>query len=64
MSTKAADLPDGSIVATRTTVYIKTHPTKWAQWRGTNGEHAPDPFIDSDLADGATVLRVGYGEGE
>lgn len=57
---RAADLPDGSVVADDHTAWIKNHPREWAQWRGTDGGYAPDEFIDSALADGAMVLRGGY----
>ncbi len=57
---KAADLPDGSVVADDHSAWIKSHPREWAQWRGTDGGFAPDEFIDSALADKAAVLREGY----
>ncbi len=60
---RAADLPDGSVVADRDVVYIKNHPSKTAQWRGTNGGYVGDWRVDQALAEGAAVVRHGYGEG-
>jgi hypothetical protein len=56
---KAADLPDGSIVANENKAFIKNRPTRDSQWRGTDGSYARDWFIDDLLAEGAVVLREG-----
>lgn len=56
---KAADLPDGSVVADDFHAYIKTHPTAHDPWRGTNGSYAGDWYVDKLLAEGAKVLRKG-----
>jgi hypothetical protein len=61
---RAADLPDGSIVAQRGAVYIKNRPSTYSQWCSTRGAYLADSIIDQYLHEGATVLRVGYGEGE
>lgn len=58
-STRAADLPDRSVVATDSTAYIKTHPTATAPWRGTNGGYFADVWVDEALTAGGRVLRVG-----
>lgn len=64
----AADLPDNSIVVGPTSngrevVYIKNHPSKTAQWRGTDGGYHGNWAIDEALRyDEATILRVGVGE--
>jgi hypothetical protein len=59
---RAADLPDGSVVANRNKAWIKNHPSGWSPWRSTQGSYEHDKFIDEALASGATVLRYGYGE--
>jgi hypothetical protein len=59
--TSAADLPDGSIVATHDAVYIKTNPTKWSAWRSTWGGYHSDRDVQDRLVEGATVLRIGDG---
>jgi hypothetical protein len=56
---KAVDLPDDTVVAFGSTVWIRNHPSKRTQWRGTNGGHFDDAYIDDRLADGAVVLRLG-----
>jgi hypothetical protein len=56
---KAADLPDGSVVANDRAAFIKTHPTKDSPWRGTDGSYAGDWYVDSLLGRGAVVLREG-----
>jgi hypothetical protein len=58
----AADLPDGSIVATADKAYIKNHPTPDAPWRGTNGGRHGDWQVQEALQSGeATVVRIGDG---
>ncbi|GAA0494040.1 hypothetical protein Ade02nite_20780 [Paractinoplanes deccanensis] len=58
---KAADLPDGSVVANNKHAFIKTHPTRTAQWRGTNGGFFGDWYIDELFTEGkTTVVREGY----
>lgn len=59
---RAADLPEGSIVANRDKVWIKNHPSHYCPWRSSYGSHEYDVHVDQALADGATVLRHGYGE--
>jgi hypothetical protein len=61
---RAADLPDGSIIAARNVVYIKNRPSTYSQWCSTRGAYLADSLVDQYLHEGATVLRVGYGEGE
>jgi hypothetical protein len=62
---KAADLPDGSVVADNKQAFFKNHPSANSPWRGTSGGHFGDWKVDDALADGAVVLRHGYGsEGE
>ncbi len=56
----AADLPDGSIVAARDRVWIRTHPTPTAPWRNTYGGYSGDWEVDKALAAGAVVLRMGH----
>lgn len=58
----AADLPDGSIVATWNLVFIKARPAEWGQWRSTNGRRVYDAHVDEKPAAGAQVLRVGTGK--
>jgi hypothetical protein len=60
--TDAANLPDYSVVADKTTAFIKSHPTITAQWRGTNGGYFGDAYINQRITLGAQVLRVGAGE--
>lgn len=55
----AADLPDFSIVAGDYTVWIKSHPSRTAQWRGTDGGYFGDWYVDERITAGAQVLRVG-----
>jgi hypothetical protein len=59
----AADLPDGSVVASTEHAFIKDHPDHDRQWSCTDGETANDEEIDRYLSLGATVLRVGTGAG-
>ncbi len=61
-SGRAADLPDGSVVADSETAYIKTHPSRTAQWRGTRGGYHANWEIDQVLAQpDSQILRVGDG---
>lgn len=61
----AADLPEGSVVATRDAVYLKAFES-----RATNlpwvaaGFSTPirDRYVDDLLRNGAAVLRHGYGD--
>ncbi len=60
---KAADLPDGSVVADRHDAYIKITgaETYWSE-TGSRVQFG-DSFIDRLLADGGdTILRRGYGD--
>ena len=57
---KAADLPEGSVVANDKHAFIKTHPSKNSEWRGTSGLYCGDWYVDELLSDGAAVLRRGY----
>ena len=59
---RAADLPTGSVVADGEQAYIKTHPTRWSQWRATSGAHIDDTQVQDVLDTGGAVLRVGTGE--
>jgi hypothetical protein len=59
-TTKAVDLPDGSVVADDFHAFIKTHPTKGSAWRGTDGSFVGDWHVDRLLGQGAQVLRKGY----
>lgn len=54
---RAVDLPVGSVVATARSAWIK-HPNLWER---TNGAFYADRDLDSVLAEGAEVLRVGTG---
>lgn len=56
---RAADLPDGTIVASRYVAHIKQSHDNW---QCTNGNRPRDAAIDADLRMGAEVLRHGYGE--
>lgn len=61
---RAADLPDGTIVAGRNphgraVAHLKYGPDNWGS---TDGNRPRDTAIDADLARGATVVRHGYGE--
>lgn len=70
----AADLPEGSIVATgnlvdgygnpRSAVGVRNPDSLPAPWAATTGETWGHPYVDYLLANGATVLRRGYGEEE
>lgn len=64
---RAADLPKGSIVASRDMVHLKAFDSATTDlpWVVT-GFSTPirDRSVDEHLADGATVLRHGYGEDE
>lgn len=57
---KAADLPDGSIIATRYEAFIKDWPRHDMPWTGTTNGAVPDWYIDTALEKrGAQVLREG-----
>ncbi|MFC6021715.1 hypothetical protein ACFP2T_36815 [Plantactinospora solaniradicis] len=56
---RAAHLPDGSVVSSAHTTYLKDHPSETDAWRGTGGGHHGDWEVDKALAGGAEVLRVG-----
>lgn len=58
--TKAAELPDGSVVANDKHAFIKTHPSSYAEWRGTTGGWYRDEQIDDEIIAGAVVLRKDY----
>jgi hypothetical protein len=58
---RAADLPEGSTVATDRKAFIKNHPTLTAPWRGTDGGYHGDWSVQKALDAGAQVLRVGDG---
>lgn len=60
----AADLPAGSIVTDDFNAYIKDPMSvdPWVKTGETRGH--PDSHVDELLADGAVVLRHGYGEGQ
>lgn len=60
-TSRAADLPDGSVVSAELTTFVKDHPTKTAQWRGTRGGYHGNWEVDVALDDGAEILRVGRG---
>lgn len=57
---RAADLPEGSIVASRHHVYLKQGPGAWS----TNFGNYPtgDWAVEDSIVHGARVLRHGYGE--
>ncbi len=57
----AAELPEGSVVATEHTAWIRTDiPVGGSQWKSTNGSLVGDWKIDQALTvRGAKVLRVG-----
>ncbi len=55
---RAADLPEGSIVAARKYVLIKA---KAFVWDSTTGHHWDNDAVDMLLGEGAPVLRHGYG---
>jgi hypothetical protein len=61
----AADLPEGSVVATEGKAYVRATDgaPEGAPWRGTNGGYFGDWKVDEELANGAQVLRVGTGAG-
>jgi hypothetical protein len=58
----AADLPDGSVVATTQQVWIKDHPDSDHQWSCSDGCPSDDADIDRYLELGLQVLRVGTGK--
>lgn len=58
---RAADLPDGSVVANHRKAWIKNHPALHYPWSTTDGSVGQDHNVDDALANGATVLRVGTG---
>lgn len=59
----AADLPEGSIVASQRTAWIRVLPGPGTVWHGTDSQRRDDRWIDHALVETATVLRHGYGEG-
>lgn len=60
MTTEAADLPVGSVVAGGLVAAIHDHP---GRWQTTNGETLDHTHISDLLRDNAAqVLRVGYGQ--
>ncbi len=64
---RAADLPEGSIVATRNQVATRVSARYWTvttvkRWGIQHEGHREDRDVDALLADGATVLRHGYGD--
>ncbi len=56
---RAADLPEGSIIAARKYVLIKE---KAHVWQSTMGHAWSNGAVDMLLDEGAPVLRHGYGE--
>lgn len=59
----AAELPDGSVVASRNEAFIRDWPGDNLPWSGTMNEAVDDAFVDMLLArPGTSVLRVGYGD--
>lgn len=63
----AADLPEGSIVASRNAVYLKAFDSGATDWPWVVTQFSTpirDRGVDELLADGAMVLRHGYGEGQ
>lgn len=59
---RAADLPEGSVVADAGMAYIKGRDEWWYGTGLTRHYPYPNPEIDGRLADGANVLRVGNGQ--
>jgi hypothetical protein len=65
---RAADLPEGSIVAHGRKVYLRyvldepTLPWSVTEFNGMYVNYASDGEVDCALELGATVLRHGYGE--
>ncbi len=61
---RAADLPEGSIVATRNKVWIRNWPSRTAAWRCSDGGRYNDVVLQRDLDAYAEVhvLRLGYGD--
>lgn len=57
---RAADLPEGSIVAHRNHAFLKTSPGVWASTSGTY--NTGDWTVDHMFNLGAQVVRHGYGE--
>lgn len=58
---KAAELPEGSVVASRERVFIRTDSAR-SPWTSTDRDCYPDRYVDEWLQDGsAVVLRHGYG---
>jgi hypothetical protein len=63
----AADLPEGSVVATATIAWMMVHPGSDAPWRSTGSlaRRVNDERVQHALDSGrATVLRVGTGRRE
>lgn len=61
---RAADLPEGSVVATDITVWMASRDAdeRGPRWDGLLGSETDDDAIDRLLATGARVLRVGNGQ--
>lgn len=59
---RAADLPEGSVVATEDRAWIKSNPWPLYPWNGSDGSEYDDQMVDEALANGAQVLRVGTGK--
>ncbi len=65
---RAADLPEGSIVAAGSRIYYRgPDQDDDFLWRnapvdGESTNYYEDRYVDHEIADGAQVLRHGYGE--
>ncbi len=55
----AADLPEGSVVATANFAYMKRDPWCDPPWESNSGARLSDSDMQDLLARGAKVLRVG-----
>ncbi len=60
---RAADLPEGSIVAQRLHVYVKEEDSRHSlrPWIS-SVTSCSDAYVDEVISEGAQVLRRGYGE--
>jgi hypothetical protein len=60
---KARDLPDGSVVASTDTAYVKVRVNRGEPWFVTGCDwRAPDEYVDEKLRSGeVVVLRTGDG---
>ena len=56
---RAADLPEGSVVANDVIAVFRALDGIGAVWRATNGARLRDDQVDDLLATGASVLREG-----